>query len=189
MLMLLVYFLFPQEEPETVPAASFHLTEADPPQQTEPPTAIEPIQENPVVDVKGAVAKPGVYVLSPDARVQDAIQAAGGFSAEADSRSINLAMKVQDEMSVYVPQTGEEIVLPALSASPTGTGDNDTLVNLNTATEAELTTLPGIGPSKAAAILTYRTDNGNFKTIEELKEVTGIGDKTFDQLKDAITVK
>ncbi|WP_240033891.1 helix-hairpin-helix domain-containing protein [Planococcus salinus] len=167
--------------------SSFDLNEAESPQQTETPPTVEPIQISPVVDVKGAVAHPGVYELSPEARIQDLIQAAGGFLPEADSRAINLAMKLQDEMSVYVPAVGEEILLPESPHSAAATGD--TMVNLNTAAEAELTSLPGIGPSKAAAIITYRTDHGNFKTIDELKEVTGIGDKTFEQLKDAITVK
>ncbi|WP_416144507.1 helix-hairpin-helix domain-containing protein [Planococcus koreensis] len=108
----------------------------------------------------------------------------------ADPTAINLALKVQDEMVLYVPAIGEE--LPVL-ASPVQTGPAagpvGGLVDINSATDAELMELPGIGPSKAAAIITYRTENGNFEKIEDLKDVTGIGDKSFEQLKDGITVR
>lgn len=119
--------------------------------------------------------------------MQDAIDAAGGFTPEADSRTINLALIVVDETSLYVPAAGEEAILPstAQAASAGGSG----LININTATEAELMELPGIGPSKAAAILAYRDEAGKFNATEELTEVTGIGDKTFEQLKDLITAK
>ena len=188
-MLLAVYFLFPQEKPEAIPAASFDLIEAESPQQTEPPPSTELIPENFMVDIKGQVVSPGVYELSSGARIQDAIRAAGGFLPAADDRAINLAMKIQDELIIYVPKTGEEIALPS-SPSPTGTGASGAgAVDINTATEAELVTLPGIGPSKAAAIISYRTENGKFKSVEDLKEVAGIGDKTFEQLKDGIIAK
>ncbi|MDN7240417.1 helix-hairpin-helix domain-containing protein [Planococcus sp. N028] len=183
-LMLAIYFFFPQDTPETVPATSFDMINAESPQQTEPQNPIDEIPAFLMVDVKGQVASPGVFELPIGARMQDAIEAAGGFLPTADDRAINLAMKVQDEMSVYVPEIGEEIVLPSNAAGPSG----DTAVNLNAATEEELMTLPGIGPSKATAIIAYRTDNGNFQNIDELKEVSGIGDKTFEKLKELIKV-
>lgn len=144
-----------------------------------------------MVDIKGQVAAPGVYELPGDSRMKDAIDAAGGFLSDAEPKAINLAMKVQDEMVIYVPAIGEEAALPAPqpSAVPAGGAEAaDALVNLNTATDADLMTLPGIGPSKAAAIIAYRTDNGNFQKIEDLTNVTGIGEKTFEKLKDSISV-
>lgn len=153
-----------------------------------------------MVDVKGAVKNPGVYQLDADSRVIDAILLAGGYAKNAQSRQINHAQKLQDEMVIYVPQKGEEIeeVLTA-AAQVTSTSASSTqgsattdgkleLVNINTADEAGLTTLNGVGPAKAQAIIAYRTENGPFKTIEDLKNVTGIGDKTFESLKDQLTV-
>jgi competence protein ComEA len=186
-LILAFYFLFPRDDPEPDPSTSFDLIDAESPQQTEPQNPVNEIPENVMVDVKGQVASPGVFELPSGSRMQDAIDAAGGFLPTADDRAINLALKVQDEMSIYVPKTGEEIIQPSASTGHSPEA-GETAVNLNTATETELTTLPGIGPSKAAAIITYRTDNGNFQKVEDLKEVRGIGDKTFEQLKELITV-
>ncbi len=184
----MLYIFFPQEKPETSPVSSLELINAEAPQQTE-----TPVNENPIVastlmiDMKGQVAKPGVYELPAGSRMQDAINAAGGFTPEADSRAINLALIVVDETSLYVPANGEEVVLPAVSTTASASGSS--LININTATEAELMELPGIGPSKAAAILAYREEAGSFKAPEELTEVTGIGDKSFEKLKDLIIVK
>lgn len=179
-----IYFFSPQEEPATGPDTSLELIQADSSQQTETPIQTEQIPEKVMVDIKGQVAKPGVYELPSGSRAQEAIGAAGGFLPDADSRAINLAMKVVDEMVLYVPKTGEEVVLPQ-TAAPAG----DALVDLNSATEAQLMELPGIGPSKAAAIIAYRTENGKFAKIEDLTNVTGFGDKTFERLKDGITAK
>lgn len=171
-----------------MPEATLDLIQAEPPQQTETPN-LESIPEQLLVDIKGQVANPGVYELKAGARMKDAIDAAGGFLATADSRAINLALKAEDEMVIYVPEVGEEIELPAMQASGGGGSSGETLIDLNGATETELMTLTGIGPSKAAAILTYRTETGNFQKIEDLMNVTGIGEKTFEKLKDSITVK
>jgi len=189
-LLLAIYFIIPQDQPDESLETSLDLIQAEPPQQTETPTQ-NPVPTILMVDIKGQVAAPGVYELPADSRMKDAIDAAGGFLEAAEPKAINLAMKVQDEMVIYVPAVGEEAVLPAAQPSATagGAGAADALVNLNTATEADLMTLSGIGPSKAAAIIAYRTDNGNFQKIEDLTNVTGIGDKTFEKLKDSITVK
>ena len=187
--LLAVYFLVPQEEPDTTLETSLDLIQAEPPQQTETPT--QPLVPTTLmVDIKGQVAKPGVYELPVDSRMTDAIDAAGGFLAAAEPKAINLAMKVVDEMVIYVPEVGEEAVLPVAQAgaATAGPAAADALVNLNTATDADLMRLPGIGPSKAAAIIAYRTETGNFQKIEDLTNVTGIGDKTFEKLKDSITV-
>ncbi len=185
----MIYFFFPQEKAETTPAASLELISAESPQQTETPENENPVIESTLmIDMKGQVVSPGVYELPAGSRMQDAIDAAGGFTPEADSRSINLALIVVDETSLYVPAAGEEIILPAAQQTAPGSSGS-TLININLATETELMELPGIGPSKAAAILAYREEAGSFKTPEELTEVTGIGDKTFEQLKELIIVK
>ncbi|MGG0657579.1 helix-hairpin-helix domain-containing protein [Rummeliibacillus pycnus] len=154
-----------------------------------------------MVDVKGAVKNPGVYQLDADSRVIDAILLAGGYAKNAQSRQINHAQKLQDEMVIYVPQKGEEVEevladvstetstsLPSTHGVATNTSKSD-LVNINTADESGLTTLNGVGPSKAQAIIAYRTENGPFKTIEDIKNVKGIGEKTFESLKDFLTVQ
>ena len=144
-----------------------------------------------VVDVKGAVKSPGVYVLMSDDRVIDAITIAGGYTEDADSTYINHAQKLADEMVIYVPKIGEEIDLEQQTFVNSPTTENQTAngkVNLNTASETELSTLPGIGPAKAKAILEYRQQNGRFKSLDDLKNVTGIGEKTFEKLKQYIEI-
>ena len=144
-----------------------------------------------LVDVKGAVKAPGVYSLMLDDRVIDAITIAGGYTAEADSTHINHAQKLVDEMVIYVPKIGEDIsveqVTTVSSSAASGQASSGKL-NLNAATEAELTTLPGIGPAKAQAILEYREQNGRFKSVDDLKNVSGIGEKTFEKLKEFIEI-
>ncbi|TSB46786.1 helix-hairpin-helix domain-containing protein [Alkalicoccobacillus porphyridii] len=145
-----------------------------------------------VVDVKGAVQMPGVYTLEVGSRIDDAIRAAGGLTEKADSNQINFAMLLHDEMLIYAPEEGDEshASINMTNQLDSGLGSaQQSLVNINTATENELTTLNGIGPSKAASIISYREENGSFQTIEELTNVSGIGDKSFEKLKDEITVK
>ena len=151
------------------------------------------------MDVKGAVGTPGVFIAQPGDRVIDLIAAAGDFTKDADLDKVNLAQLVEDQMVIYVPRVGEEDVeLPDIVPASTGSAVTmtsnqmlvmDNQVNLNTATQAELETLPGIGPSKAIAIIEYRETTGKFQQIEDLKNISGIGDKTFEKLQDSITVK
>lgn len=139
------------------------------------------------VDIKGEVKEPGVYEMQEGDRIQDVVQKAGGFTSEADETMINLALRLTDQMMVYIPRLGEETnipVLPQLSSED----DVSKKVNLNTADVSELTTLNGIGEKKAEKIIQYREENGSFKTIEDLKSVSGIGDKTFESLKEFISV-
>ncbi|MGG2086321.1 helix-hairpin-helix domain-containing protein [Priestia aryabhattai] len=144
-----------------------------------------------MVDIKGAVQKPGVYQLPKDARVKDALAQAGGATKEADLRQLNLASKLQDEMAVYIPAAGEEIPpsSPVSSISSSGTSNNQPLVNINTANTDELQTLNGIGPSKASAIVSYREENGLFQKVEDLGQVSGIGEKSLEKIKAQITVQ
>lgn len=142
-----------------------------------------------VVDVKGAILHPGVYSMRPEDRLIDAIQAAGGYLPNADSRMLNHAMKLVDEMVIYVPVEGEELTqLLTLPMIGTATQQDDGKVNINTADTAQLMTMPGIGPSKAAAIIQYREEHGLFKMPESLMDVSGIGQKTFEKLASVVTV-
>ncbi|MGV3079884.1 helix-hairpin-helix domain-containing protein [Streptococcus sp. 32226D021BW] len=145
-----------------------------------------------VVDVKGAVEKPGLYTLEAGARVNDAVEAAGGLTSQADPKSINLAQKLSDEAVVYVASKDENIsVVTSTTASSAMSQDekNTTLVNLNTATEADLQTISGIGAKRAADIIAYREANGGFKSVDDLNNVSGIGDKTMESIRPYVTVE
>lgn len=143
------------------------------------------------VDVKGAVKAPGLYELEEGSRVQDAIQKAGGVTDQADPKSINLAQKLADEGIVYVATKEEQVSALPAPATTSGGGKTEQgtgKININTATAEELQQLPGVGQKKAADILSYREENGPFKTIEDLTKISGIGEKTLEKWKDAITV-
>lgn len=191
---LTLYFLLSKEAQSPEPILLSTAAEQSIPQQTDTQDQQEEQTVQIVVDVKGAVEHPGVYPFTTEDRIIDAISAAGGYTSEADTRFINHAQKLTDELVIYVPKKGEEIeqtpTITATTPSTTQSSQSESdIININTATEAELTTLPGIGPSKAAAILAYREENGQFKTIEDLKNVSGIGDKTFERLQPLISVK
>ncbi|CYV57477.1 helix-hairpin-helix domain-containing protein [Streptococcus suis] len=145
-----------------------------------------------VVDVKGAVEKPGLYILEVGSRVNDAVEAAGGLTSQADPKSVNLAQKLSDEAVVYVASKDENIsVVASTTASSAMSQDekNTTLVNLNTATEADLQTISGIGAKRAADIIAYREANGGFKSVDDLNNVSGIGDKTMESIRPYVTVE
>ncbi|MBR3120202.1 helix-hairpin-helix domain-containing protein [Oceanobacillus profundus] len=135
-----------------------------------------------VVDIKGAIAKPGVYEVSPDARVNDVILTAGGFTSDADQSQINLAQKVQDEMIIIVPKIGDEI------ESGAGSVESNGKIKVNMATQEEIEQLPGIGPAKAQAIIQHREEHGLFNSIEDLLNVSGIGQKTLENMQDTIQI-
>jgi competence protein ComEA len=141
-----------------------------------------------LVDVKGAVVKSGVYELRQGTRVKDAVEAAGGFTEGADSKGVNLAALLQDEMVVYVPMIGEEQSnVPAQGSTPANTQSGvDDKISINTATSEELQKIPGIGATRAESIIKYREEKGAFKKIEDLLEISGIGEKTLEKMKDKI---
>lgn len=170
------------------------------------------VEKNIFVDVKGAVKKPGVYEVKENAIVNDCIKLAGGITSSGTLSNINLSKKVTDEMVIYVfkkseittsakneiPCTTEVIEInncPIITDNQTSNNDKketttDTIgkkININTATKEELTTLTGIGESKANSIIEYRKTN-QFKSIEELKNVSGIGEALYESIKDSITV-
>jgi len=135
-----------------------------------------------VVDVTGAVPRPGVYELPEGSRVNDAVQAAGGFLAEADKTSINLAAPLEDGQKLEIPYVAGAEPVGEDPFAPTE------LIDINLAELDELDTLPGIGPTLAQAIIDYRDTYGEFSFIEEIMNVPGIGPATFEELKDLITV-
>ncbi|MGF7010425.1 competence protein ComEA [Lachnospiraceae bacterium PF1-22] len=141
-------------------------------------------EEEPVpifVHVCGQVINPGVYELEEGARVFEAIAVAGGVTDEGEASLLNLAEVLSDGMRLYVPKVDEAI-------AESGGAPGETLINLNTASKEELMSLSGIGEAKAEAIILYREETGKFTTIEELQEVSGIGESTFNRLKDKIKV-
>lgn len=145
------------------------------------------------VDVDGAVVRPGVYRLKDGARVSQAIDAAGGLTAEADVTGLNRASKITDGQKIYVPTVGEQQAAAAVggadsAAVASGAGSSSGLVNINTASAAELQTLSGIGPSMAQSIIDERTQNGAFASVDDLMRVSGIGEKKLAKIKDCICV-
>lgn len=141
------------------------------------------------VHVTGAVLRPGVYALSRGARVDDALEVAGGTLPDALLGGLNLAKPLFDGEQIHVAQALPTVVDPAVSnTNPFQSTQTSQLINLNTATTTELEKLPGIGPVKAQAIVDYRQQRGAFARIEDLTKVSGIGPRTFDKLKHLITV-
>ena len=147
------------------------------------------------VDIKGCVNKPGVYFVSDGMIVNDVIELAGGLKKNAYTDNINLSLKLKNEMVIYVSNKSEmtsttKVVLNDVKVTTESkSNDNNTngLVNINTASLDELLTVSGIGKSKAEAIIAYRKNNV-FKIIEDIKNVSGIGDALFEQIKNSITV-
>lgn len=171
------------------------------------------VTENVRVDVKGAVKNPGVYELDSNSRVIDAIKLAGGTKSSASTKYLNLSKKVSDEMVIYVYTSNqiknmnineniiEECNCPTIDTSScagsniitsigdsTVKDDNTNKVSLNKASKEELMTLTGIGESKALAIIEYRNNNGGFKVLEDIMNVSGIGEAAYNKIKDYITL-
>lgn len=163
------------------------------------------------VDIKGEVVSPGIYSLSPDSRVIDVIEQAGGLTDQANTTVINLSKKITDEMVIIIysnnevkdfestkeketiiqekcNQKDENSLKNDACITTTETSAQDTKISLNNATLEQLMTLPGIGESKAKEIISYRDEHSGFKSIEELTEVTGIGESIFAKIKDYITI-
>jgi len=136
------------------------------------------------VHILGAVAKPGLYLLTDGDRAVDLIAASGGFIDTADRSGLNLARPLVDGEQIVVPNMGEA---PAAGAAP-GPATAGGRVNINTADETALETLPRVGPAMAKRIVDWRTKNGRFTALEDLMSVTGVGEKTFDSLKDLVTL-
>ena len=191
----------PADPPSSQPTSAPPPAAAPSPTQSTPAPTGTPATATPlVVHVVGAVATPGVVTLDPGARVQDALDAAGGADPDADLRAVNLARPVQDGEQIPVPLPGETMTTAAPPAAPPAvpsdapSGGSSAaepaggLVNINTASAAELETLPGVGPVLAGRIVQWRTDNGTFLSVDDLGEVKGIGDKVLASLRPLVTV-
>ena len=157
------------------------------------------------VYISGQVAKEGVVTLSSDKRLADAVEKLGGLTKNADTNNINLAMKLEDEKHYIIPKEGEVIQNNSDSSQVTSNKDNNnqannssnnatqsdsqgSKININTADLKQLDDIPGVGEATANKILSYRDENGEFKSIEEIKNVNGIGDKKFENMKELICV-
>ncbi|MGC8970622.1 MAG: helix-hairpin-helix domain-containing protein [bacterium] len=143
------------------------------------------------VHIGGAVKSPGLYYLPANSRVADAIQTAGGPTSDADLDAINLASKVTDSSKILVPSKvrGVNDIVAEKTLQGESSEPSNTKININTASAKELEELPGIGPALANRIVSYRETNGPFKSIEDLKKVSGIGEKRFEAIKDLIVVE
>ncbi len=165
-------------DPEETPAPAAASEEETSPKESEMPREIG-------VYVCGAVASPGIYYLKDGARMQDAVDAAGGMRQDAAAASVNLAAYIHDCDQIYIPTVTEQAGVPVQAAGADVKAD-DGKVNINQAGAEELCTLPGIGASKAESIITYRTQNGPFQSIEDIKNISGIKDAVFEKIRDLI---
>jgi competence protein ComEA len=142
------------------------------------------------VYISGEVAQPNVYELPSGAILLDAVNAAGGFSEDANRDIVNLALPLSDGMHVHVPDNSVESLLPPVSGGTLPNSEpTNTTININTASLEELDRLPGVGPSIAQKIIDYRQENGPFTSIEEIQNVSGIGPAKYEQIKDLITLQ
>ncbi|GAB3388758.1 hypothetical protein GCM10027568_10080 [Humibacter soli] len=182
---VLVGMLAPRGDSRRVPAVTVTAAGANRVAPTPVPTTVV------YVHVLGAVVHPGLYTLADGSRVVDAIGAAGGMTDDAEQAGVNLARPLSDGEQLAVPHVSDPVAAPASGGVQGGGGVVDATggkVNLNTGTEEELDTLPRVGPAMAAKIIAWRTENGRFTSIDDLMNVSGIGQKTFDGLKDQVTV-
>lgn len=151
------------------------------------------------IDVGGEVIKPGVYTLDKDSRVNDALVMAGGLAVNADrewvEKNLNKAEKLVDGQKIFIPNQVESEKLKAMPAGRQveseeilGVSTDNKIIRINSATLEQLDTLSGVGPAIAQRIIDYRTKNGGFKNVEELKLVSGIGDKLFEKIKDDVAL-
>ncbi len=167
-----------QQDPGSSPRAS-----SDDPAATKPAEVV-------IVHVAGAVVRPGVYRLAGESRLADALDAAGGPTADAEPDGVNLAARLTDGERVYVPRRGEAPPAGALAASSgSGRGAPAGPIDLNSATAADLEALPGVGPATAAAIVGYRQQQGRFRSVDELLEVRGIGEAKLAAIRPKVRVR
>lgn len=147
-------------------------------------TNINKSEDNIIIHIAGCVENEGVYEIKKDSRISDAVEIAGGLTSDANTKVINLAQKLSDGQKIYIPNINEDI--EEYEDENINLFNYDDLVNINTANQTELETLPGIGPSTADKIIKYRKENGNFENIEDIKNVSGIGDAKYENIKDKI---
>lgn len=143
------------------------------------------------VDIKGEVKKPGVYYVNDGSIILDLINEAGGTTNKANLYTINRAQKLKENECIVIPNVDDinnDVGVSAKSLTNSSSKKEDGKVNINTADADELNKLNGVGPSKANAIIKYREENGSFKSIEDIKDVSGFGEATFEKIKDSISI-
>jgi len=181
-----IYFFTKDESNEYVIANDLYIQE----DITE--TGLE--TEEIIVHIDGEVVKPGLVYLPAGARIADAISAAEGTTELANISKVNLAYELKDGQKIYIPSIHDTEDISYIQNDAgnnvivTDSSSNNSLINLNTATQAELETLPGVGAATATKIIDYRTKNGKFKTIEDIMNVSGIGEAKFNNIKDYICI-
>ena len=153
-----------------------------------------------MVHITGAVKREGVVTLEENSRVTDAVEAAGGLTEDADMSKVNLAYVLEDGVKIRIPSKNEQEKINEIEEltedeqfvennNESKTKSENNIVNINKATQTELETLPGIGPSIALKIISYREENGKFSSVEDLKNVNGIGENKYENIKNLISVK
>ena len=140
------------------------------------------------IHISGEVNNPGVVNIESDKRLSDAVDKLGGITENADLNNINLAMKIEDAKHYIIPKLGEEIKNNEVVNYENQNNSDSNKININKATVEELDKLPGVGQATANKIINYREENGDFKSIEEVKNVNGIGNKKYEQIKNEITL-
>lgn len=200
MIAVIIYYIYSTlyKEDFTFSYGSYNLIENDLIENTENLTVsnLENLDNTSIiVYVCGAVNESKVVTLKENSRICDAIDAVGGLTKDADLTNINLAYILEDGEKIYIPKIGEKIESEATTSSSSSysTYSSNSLktnkININKATQTELETIPGVGPSTALKIINYREENGKFSSVEDIKNVSGIGDAKYEQMKEYITVK
>lgn len=201
-LTMIVCILFGCEKKDTLVLSQIQEVEAKVQEEESCETDLEPEVQKIVVHICGAVVRPGVYEFPEGDRICQAVEAAGGFTKEADEELLNQAQKLVDGMQLVIPtqeearqalakETGNQSFLRyegKTSSGDYGNVEEDGLININTASEEMLCTLPGIGSEKAKSIIDYRIQNGSYQRIEDIMNVSGIKEGMFTKIKDRITV-
>ena len=153
----------------------------------------EDISSEIIVHITGSIQNPGIVTIPKGSRIIDVISSAGGATSDADFSKINLAYIVSDAQKIYIPSINDDFSETNYISSLPGKNvleeNLSTKININTASQSELETLPGVGPSTALKIINYRTKNGNFEKIEDIMNIPGIGEAKFKNLKDYIITK
>ena len=204
-----IYYLFIRDRDYFESDSSMNILNTNEEKGIENKISITEDKEKIIIYVAGAVKNEGIYELDENSRIADCIEKAGGLTEDAYIKDINLAYVLEDGMKVYIPKNSDKneikdetctyvskengnIDMNASTSKNTGVSKNTNTqsnkININTATQTELETLPGIGPSTAIKIINYRKENGKFANIEDIKKVSGIGDSKYAQIKDLIKI-
>ena len=204
-----IYYLFIRDRDYFESDSSMNILNTNEEKGIENKISITEDKEKIIIYVAGAVKNEGIYELDENSRIADCIEKAGGLTEDANIKDINLAYVLEDGMKVYIPKNSDKneikdetctyvskengnVDMNASTSKNTGVSKNTSTqsnkININTATQTELETLPGIGPSTAIKIINYRKENGKFANIEDIKKVSGIGDSKYAQIKDLIKI-